>query len=151
MNIVMLTALLWAQTYFNLPLEWTLLAAWTWWLVFLVPNTWRDFLAAMSIYRLRRMERGDWLADPEPDQRCNEPDANRLVTWALWAPGAAKNFMTAKLATVFYYRTWPRWQDVGLTKLTNRMAAEGSEKQKAKAASVRRRWLDRYDPRGHHT
>jgi hypothetical protein len=151
MNILLLTALLSAQGYFHLPLHWTILAAWVWWSVFLVPNTWRDFLAGMTYYRLKRLGRGDWVAEPDPEQRCNEPDADRVVSIVLWLPGAAKNFVVAKLASAFYYFTWPRLQDVGLTKLTNRMADTGTPRQKAKAASVRRRWLDRYDPRGHHT
>lgn len=151
MNVVMTSLLVIAAAKYNLSVSEVVGILWAWWLLLLPINTWRDFLAGMSYYRLERMGRGDWLADPDPAERCNEPDADRVVKYCLWLPGAAKNFITAKIATVFYYHTWLKWSDVGLTKLTNRMAEEGTPKQKAKAMSLRRRWLDRYDPRGKHT
>lgn len=148
MNIVLTTALLLAADRLGLSLNEVLAVMWCWWLVFLPCNTWKDYLAAMSFDRLKH---GGTVVLPEDEEEhANEPDADFVVRWVLWLPAALKNLALAQVACIFYFRTLPKWGDVGLTKLINRLVSEGGERGR-KALAVRTRWLSRYDRRGIHT
>ena len=149
MNIVLLTATFFAFRYFGWPMECLLALIWCWWLLWLMPNTWRDFLAGMNYDRLKHGGTVNLPTDPE--ERFNEPDADWVVKWVLWLPGAAKNFLLAQIVCVLYFGRVPKpWIDVGVTKMLNRMEAQGGGIAD-RAQRVRKRWLSRYDRRGIHT
>jgi hypothetical protein len=145
-----------------LPMWGALAALWALALVLLLPHTWRDYIAGTNF---RRVEKGCKVTLPPEDERQNEPDAERVVTFILWPFAAVKNFIVAMLAAVFYFRVVPRplrfsrdgWRlrvragDVGLTMLLNRMVDEQTGWRRYKALALRKRWLNRYDHRAVHT
>lgn len=125
-----------------------LAAVWAFWLVMLPVFTWRDYLAGMNFWRVKR---GNWIAPPAPDEFGNEPDAERALKWLLWLPGNLHNFCTNAIWATVYFRDPPRLGEWGLTMRLNRYVNGPASWRKDRALAIRKRWLNRYDPRGVHT
>lgn len=166
MNTLTATLLLIGMHY-GLPLWGALTIQVVVWHVMLAPHTWRDFLAGMNLYRVRR---GGTVVLPRNASECRvTPDGEWVVTWLLAAPGTLKNFYLAQWVAVIYFRVLPRpirwnlwfdgWKlrhtfaqgDVGLTKLLDRIVGTRSDWRRQRALAIRARWLNAYDPRGEHT
>lgn len=166
MNTFAATLLLIGMSY-GLPLWAALTIQAVVWLVMLAPHTWRDFLAAMNLYRVRRG--GEVVLPADLSEVRVHPDAEWVVTWLLGPPGTLKNFVLAQIAAVVYFHVIPRpirfrfwmegWKvryefalgDVGLTKLLDRLVDTYTDWRHYEALAVRARWLSVYDPRGLHT
>jgi hypothetical protein len=144
--ILLLSLLLCAVQFWGMPLWAALALLWA----LLPPITWMEFMAGMSFDRLKHG--GAVVIPADPQERQNEPDAQRLVSFILWPPAALDNFILAQLVAALYFRVAPLpWRDLGLTRLLNRMVETRTDWRRDRALAVRRRWLDRYDRRAIHT
>lgn len=77
------------------------------------------------------------------------PQAINIARRYLLPVGALNNLICAWTWGIAHYRTFPG--AVGVTKLTNRMVEQGSERQAEKARRIRQLFLNFYDHRGEHT
>lgn len=140
-----------AVAFWGMPFWGALLILWIAWAVYLPAQTWMEFLAGMSIDRVKH---GCTIVLPPEDERSNTEDGDWVVKYLLWPGAALDNFLLAQAVALFYFHVVPiPWKDVGLTKLLNRMVdtyPPGS-RQHDLALPLRKRWLNRYDRRAVHT
>lgn len=106
------------------------------WLATLPLWTWLFYLAVMHVEKLEHEGKAS-------------PQASRMARLYLLPVGAVNNFVLAWTWGLAHFKT--PIGAAGLTRLINRMVAEGDERQRGKALRIRRLYLNHYDHRGEHT